>query len=459
MVGVRVRENDGQQTIATSRAKLGGQDARADVHRAPDEPSSVDHHGLAVRKVDQRAVALPDVEEGGSKNALGRARSPRCHLEQENRRSGGQERAPAAPEDEPREPHEERDELPTSRLRNVDRERRRTEGSRDGSHENEGASGRHRTSSLRGGPPAEQGMRETKRQSGGLARRHRQKVGENAPDGHGRREPRKKWHTRDGGREGGGARVRYPRACSRQAAREPISHRTCEDEKPCRGPGRQDERKIEGGQRLAHGHGHERQAKRARRVAPSCESPRCKRSGGHPGRAFGRPPAAGKIGVQPRDGHPERRDRASDVASRGDRLHAHQHPLERPHDEREDEHQVHSGHGQEVRQATRAKCVVVVRREVGLSEHERPRHGGYRGREGRLDSSSYMGAGSVDPCGEALAGSNDPHVQSASRTKDSPASLSRPRVTPPDAFHSRCGAPSGTTTSASSPRARPSGPP
>ena len=141
------------------------------------------------------------------------------------------------------------------------------------------------------------------------------------------------------------------------------------------------------------------------------------------------------------------------------RLDAHQRSLQHAHDQREDQHQVHPRHGQQVREPAGAKGAIVVRGQIALAEDQRARHGPHVGREGRVDAVPHIRARMRSIHASRPRARRTTATSSVPPERTTPRCASDGRGSPSAAFQSRCGAPSVATTSASSPRARSSGPP
>jgi hypothetical protein len=82
MIRMRMGENHGQRVRAPSRTQGRRDDTRPGIDRAPHETSTVDEHGLAARKIDERSVTLPHVEKSGTQDAASSRRTPDLELEQ-----------------------------------------------------------------------------------------------------------------------------------------------------------------------------------------------------------------------------------------------------------------------------------------------------------------------------------------------------------------------------------------
>ena len=75
VIGMRMREHRGANGASPSRAQHGREDALPDIDRAADEPAAVDDHRGAVGQIDDRRVALPDVEDRDAQDAASASRA------------------------------------------------------------------------------------------------------------------------------------------------------------------------------------------------------------------------------------------------------------------------------------------------------------------------------------------------------------------------------------------------
>src|SRR5262249_35800483 len=80
---MRVREDHGVERLASPRPEDGREDTRAGVYRASDEAPAVDEERAALGQIDERGVALPDVEDCHAQEAMRRALAHREDLERE----------------------------------------------------------------------------------------------------------------------------------------------------------------------------------------------------------------------------------------------------------------------------------------------------------------------------------------------------------------------------------------
>ena len=102
--------------------------------------------------------------------------------------------------------------------------------------------------------------------------------------------------------------------------------------------------------------------------------------------------------------------------------------LERVNHQRKDEDEVHARDRQQVREPAGAERAVVVGREIALTEHERARHRGHRGVEGRVDAASDLAPTAVDPGEEPGSSPRHVHVERAAGAHDAAKRLRRTRI-------------------------------
>ncbi len=436
VIRVRVRQDGRQHGAATPGAKLRRKDAGTHVDWTADEPSAVDHERFAVRQIEDRGVALPDVEERGAQQA---ARSPlvaRDDFEHgqdhESQRHDGAASRYAARDRCQRD--DDRHELPRRRLRDLGRQGRRGERPRDGPDQVERSRGDRGAAPLGRRPRREEGVDEAKRQRRRLAQGYGQQVRNDATDRHGRRETSQNRRARYGGGEG---RARCPSDLGGDARRpgdarrdrfETIGERLCEGEEPGGRARGERERDVECDKGLGHRHGAYGEPERARRIATPAERARCERGRGHPRGAQRRATSPRELGVDPGDGDPDRGRVTSHVADRGEGLDPPERPFEDAHGERQDQDQVHPRDGEQVRQAAPPEGVVVVRCEVALAEHEGAGHGPDARVEGRVDAAPHPGALSIDPGDRPAGPPRQADVERAAGPYDSSKRLARPRV-------------------------------
>src|SRR5689334_9443536 len=79
MIRVRVRKHDTRERRTSANAEHGIDDSLPRVDRAPDHATSIDEKRAAVGKIDQRRIALADIEDGDAQLA-GRGTLPPAEI-------------------------------------------------------------------------------------------------------------------------------------------------------------------------------------------------------------------------------------------------------------------------------------------------------------------------------------------------------------------------------------------
>ena len=240
--------------------------------------------------------------------------------------------------------------------------------------------------------------------------------------------------------ERGAARTaRTRRAWSRRARRcatrdratsdpQPRLERPRKGEEARGGPRRERERQVERDERIGQRHDRHRQPERAHSIGPAAEGPGGERRGHHPGGAHRRASRACQVGVEPYRRDPRERDQPPDLGARRHLLDPRKNGLERAQRDGRDEHEMHSGDGQEMGQAARAESQVVVGREIALAEHEGACHGRERRLEGRVDARSDASPHPVDVGRDACSPVRHPHIEGPARPEDPSARVAGPRI-------------------------------
>ena len=77
-----MREHDRGELGPSANAERGQDDGLTGVDRAADHSAPVDEHGATVGEIDDRTVALPDVEHGDAQLAPRSARADSGQLEE-----------------------------------------------------------------------------------------------------------------------------------------------------------------------------------------------------------------------------------------------------------------------------------------------------------------------------------------------------------------------------------------
>jgi len=108
--------------------------------------------------------------------------------------------------------------------------------------------------------------------------------------------------------------------------------------------------------------------------------------------------------------------RANAACSRHESLDADPERADRPQGDSKDDHQVHSRHGEQMREPARAEISVVLRREISLAKNERPGHWRQRRIERGVDAAPDEGTSAVDGWKDAPRSFDDPNVDGASRS-------------------------------------------
>jgi hypothetical protein len=180
---MRMTEDHDVDARSTAGAKEGHEHALSDVDGAANDAASVDQHRGAVREIEERGVALRDVEERRSHASARCASDSGDDLDahEQRRRDERDTHAPEPPRSAGRDRAAgEHGEMQGIRQRNRhDEHRKRT---RDHANEQECARGGERSAALRGRKRREEGVSEAERQGGRFAERDRDEVREDAAE-------------------------------------------------------------------------------------------------------------------------------------------------------------------------------------------------------------------------------------------------------------------------------------